>query len=217
MSAAASLTDAFGEIELAFEHLHPDVDVIMNFGGSSALREQILGGAAVDVFASANPDNMDLVVESGDVDGSPVTLAFNRMEIAVPVGNPAGVSSLADFGRTEPFIGLCVSVVPCGAFAREVLAEAGIDPSIDTEEPDVRSLLTKIETGELDAGLVYATDVMTSDDVEGIAVDEDVNVSARYVIAPLRRSNSPEMARGFVEFVRSSEGQAILASFGFTS
>ena len=215
VSAAASLTDAFAAIEATFEERHPDVDVILIFGGSLALREQILVGVAVDVFASANPENMNLVVSAGEIDGTPETLAFNRLEIAVPIGNPAGVSGPSDFGRSELFLGLCVAAVPCGAFARETLAAAGVDPSIDTEEPDVRALLTKIEAGELDAGIVYATDVEASGGVEGIAVDDEFNVSARYVIAPLSRSNEPELARAFVDFTRSTDGRAILGASGF--
>ncbi len=215
VSAAASLTDAFTDIEAAYEQLHPDVDVVMNFGGSSALREQILGGVPVDVFASANPENMNRVAEAGEVDGTPATLGFNRLEIAVPLGNPAEVTGVLDFGRSELFLGLCVSAVPCGAFAREVLAAAGVDPSIDTEEPDVRALLTKIEAGELDAGIVYVSDVQSSEKVEGITLDDELNVSARYVIAPLQRSGDVDQARAFVDFTRSTDGQAILAAYGF--
>ena len=157
VSAAASLTDAFAEIESAFEEANPDVDVVLNLGSSSALREQILEGAPADVFASANTSNMDQVAEAGELSGEAEIFATNSLQIAVPTGNPGGVTGLEDFAREELLIGLCAEDVPCGDFGRQALAKAGVIPSIDTNEPDVRALLTKIEAGELDAGITYVT------------------------------------------------------------
>lgn len=217
VSAAASLTDAFTEIETAYEDANPDVDVVLNFGPSSGLREQILEGAPADVFASANTSNMDQVVEAGETE-DPQIFVHNRLQIAVPPGNPAGVSGLEDFGRDELLIGLCAQEVPCGDFAREALANAGVTPAIDTNEPDVRALLTKIEAGELDAGITYVTDVAsTQGAVDGIDIPEDENVVAEYPIAVLSNAPNPDAAAAFVEFVVSDEGQAILASYGFQS
>lgn len=216
VSAAASLAEAFGEIEDEFERANPDVDVVLNTGGSSALREQILAGVAADVFASANAANMDQVVSAGDVEGEPKLLATNSLEIGVPAGNPAGVTGISDFSRDDLFIGLCAVEVPCGSFAREALERSGVDPAIDTEEPDVRALLTKLEVGELDAGIVYVTDVIASPMVDGIAIPAEFNVAADYFIAVLGRSRHPRLAEDFVEFALSDAGQAILAGFGFT-
>lgn len=216
VSAAASLAQAFAEIEDEFEGLHPDVDVVLNTGGTSALREQILAGVDADVFASADPVNMEAVASAGEVLDEPRLLAVNSLEIAVPSGNPADVTSLADFSRDEPFLGLCAVEVPCGSFAREALDRAGIDPAIDTEEPDVRALLTKLEVGELDAGIVYVTDVIASPMVDGIAIPAEFNVAAEYFIAVLRRSRQPQLAEDFVEFALSDAGQAILGGFGFS-
>lgn len=216
VSAAASLTDAFADVEVAFETANPDTDVVLNLAGSSALREQILEGAPADVFASANQSNMDRVVDAGAADGGPRIFARNRMQIAVPSGNPAGVTSLEDFADETLTIGLCAEAVPCGGFGREVLANAGVDPAIDTNEPDVRSLLTKIELGELDAGLTYITDVVsTGGGVDGIDIPEDANVIAEYPIVVLGGAPNPTAAGAFVEFVLSTEGAAILQSFGF--
>lgn len=214
--AAASLTDAFTQAGDAFEDLNPDATVELNFAGSQSLREQILAGAPADVFASANQSNMDQVAEAGEVDGEPRVLARNELEIAVPAGNPGDVESLTDFADAGLLVGLCAPEVPCGAFGREALASAGVTPEPDTEEPDVRSLLTKIEAGELDAGIVYHSDVVAAGDaVEGIPIPDEHNVVADYPIATLAASGEPETAAGFVDFLLSDEGQAILESHGF--
>jgi molybdate transport system substrate-binding protein len=214
--AAASLTDAFGELGAAFEAATPGATVAFNFSGSSALREQLLGGAPADVFASANTSNMDQVVEGGLVDGEPAAFVTNELQIAVPAGNEAGVAGLADFADADLLLGLCDEDVPCGQFGHEALANAGVTPSIDTEEPDVRSLLTKIEAGELDAGIVYRTDVLSAGDaVEGIDIPPEDNVTATYPIAALADAGDLDAARAFVAFVLSEEGQAILESYGF--
>lgn len=218
VSAAASLTDAFGEIESAFEETHQGVDVVLNLGASSALREQILEGAPADVFVSANGSNMDQVVEAGTVEGEAQTLVTNSLQIAVPEGNPAGVAGLEDFADEELLIGLCAEQVPCGEFGREALASAGVTPSIDTNEPDVRALLAKIEAGELDAGITYVTDVLSTEgSVDGIDIPDENNVMAEYPIAALAGGPNPDAAATFVEFVVAEEGQAILTSHGFAS
>ena len=217
MSAAASLTDVFTEVESAFEAANPGVDVVLNFAGSSSLREQILEGAPIDVFASADPGNMERVAAAGDVEGEPVIFARNTMQIAVPAGNPGGVTGLADFADETLSIGLCAEGVPCGDLARRVLAGAGVTPAIDTNEPDVRALLTKIETGELDAGLTYVTDVIEAGgSVIGIDIPEDVNVVAEYPISALANAPDPAMARALVDFILSDKGRAILTDHGFS-
>ena len=213
--AAASLTDAFDELDAAFEVANPEVTVEVNYGASSALREQILAGAPADVFASANTSNMDRVVEGGAAD-DPTDFVTNLLQIAVPGDNEAGVTGLDDFADADPLIGLCAEEVPCGEFGREALAHAGISPSVDTNEPDVRSLLTKIEAGELDAGIVYATDVISAGDaVEGVDIPDEDNVTATYPIAALTDAPNAEVADAFVTFVLSDEGQQILTSYGF--
>ncbi|HJR91631.1 MAG TPA: molybdate ABC transporter substrate-binding protein [Acidimicrobiia bacterium] len=218
VSAAASLTDAFSEIESAFEFSNPDVDVVLNFGGSSTLREQILEGAPVDVFASANSSNMDQLVAAGLVDGQPEVFARNSLQIAVPVDNPAGITGLEDFAREELLIGLCAETVPCGEFARTVLERATVAPALDTIEPDVRALLTKIAAGELDAGITYVTDVASAGGaVDGIEIPQSLNVVAAYPIAVVMDASHPAAAAAFVEFVLSVEGRAILDSYGFSS
>lgn len=216
VSAAASLSDALADVKSAFESANPGVDVILNLAGSSSLREQILEGAPADVFASANRSNMDRVVAAGGVAGEPRVFALNSLEIAVPAGNPAGIEGLQEFADEDRLIGLCAEQVPCGEFARVALARAGVTPAIDTNEPDVRSLLTKIEAGELDAGITYVTDVISAGgSVDGIDIPEEVNVVAEYPIAVLANATDPDAATSFVEFALSGEGRAILVEHGF--
>jgi molybdate transport system substrate-binding protein len=211
VSAAASLTDAFAELEEAFESSHPDLDVLVNLGGSSGLREQILAGAPADVFAPADLVNMAPVVEAGLARSQPVVFARNEMAIAVPSPNEAGVEGLDDFAREELLIGLCAPGVPCGELARQVLGSAGVVPAVDTEEPDVRALLTKLGTGELDAGIVYVTDVAAAGaPVRGIAIPEPFQAATAFTTGP-----NPDGAERFVDFVLSAQGQSILAGFGF--
>jgi len=217
--AAASLTDALAEVESAFETAYPDVDVLLNLAGSSALREQILEGAPADAFLSANASNMDQVVEAGEAENSEM-FATNVLQIAVPAGNPAGVIGLETFADNALLIGLCAEEVPCGDFGRQALDNAGVTLAIDTNEPDVRALLTKIAEGELDAGIVYVTDVLApdfADDVEGIDIPAEVNVVAAYPIAALVGAPNPDAASAFVDFVLSDAGQAILNEYGFGS
>jgi len=213
VSAASSLTEAFGDIETAFEAANPGVDVVLNLGGSSALREQILGGAPVDVFASANPENMRAV--DGMIDGAAVVFARNHLQLAVPSGNPGAARSLTDLERPELFVGLCAEPVPCGSLAHQVLDGAGIRADVDTFEPDVRSLVTKLEASELDAGLVYATDVLASDEVSGVGAPSPTGTD--YEIAALGSATDPALAADFVAFVLSDEGQAILTTRGFAT
>lgn len=216
--AAASLTDAFGELADAFEAAHPGVTVELSLAGSSSLAAQIREGAPADVFAPADPAHMDEVVESGEVIAEPRVLARNELRIAVPAGNPGGVTGPADLARDELVVGLCAAPVPCGALAREALAHAGVEPATDTDEPNVRALLTKIAAGELDAGIVYRTDVVAAGDaVEGVDLPDEADVVATYPIAPLADAPNPAGAEAFVAFARSEEGRAILEAHGFSA
>lgn len=218
VSAAASLGDAFSAVEVAFEQANPGLDVVLNLGGSSTLREQILEGAPVDVFASADESNMARVVAAGGADGDPVVFATNSLMIAVAAGNPGDIGGLEDFERADLLLGLCNEGVPCGTFARSVFANAGVTPLADTEEPDVRALLTKIAAGELDGGITYVTDVAAAGDlVTGITIPADVNVIASYPITVVAGAPHPLGAEAFVDFVVSSAGRSILSDYGFGS
>lgn len=213
--AAASLTDAFADVAAAFEDEHPGVTVELSFAGSPSLREQVLEGAPADVVATADEGVMADLVDEGAV-GEPVVFATNRLQLAVPAGNPADVTGLDDLARDELLVGLCAEGVPCGELARRVLADAGVTPAPDTEEPDVRALLAKIEAGELDAGLVYATDVQAAGGAaEGIDVPAGEAGTTRYPIATVAGAPHPDAAAAFVAFVASPAGRDVLVGHGF--
>jgi molybdate transport system substrate-binding protein len=215
VSAAASLTDAFTALEAGFEADNSGIDVILNFAGSSTLREQILEGAPIDVFASANIATMDQVVAAGLVEGTPMIFISNQLQIAVPGGNPAGITGLVDFANDDLLIGLCAEVVPCGELGRRALNTAGVVAAIDTNEPDVRSLLTKVEAGELDAALVYATDIASTNGVDGLMIP--LGAVADYSIAALTEAPNSNGAEAFFDYVLSAEGQSILTDHGFVA
>lgn len=214
--AAASLTESFREVGRAFEKAHPGVRVRFSFAGSSSLARQIVRGAPADVFASANPQQMRRAVESGDIAGEPSTFVHNRLQIAVPRGNPGDVRGPAAFARQELDLALCAEQVPCGAAAREALRIAGVTAKPDTLEQDVKAVLTKVRLGEVDAGLVYRTDVASAGEaVTGIDFPAASRAVNDYQIARVERARNPEAARAFVDFVRSRQAQDILADFGF--
>lgn len=208
--AAASLAGAFDEIATAFTAEHPDVTVVPVYDGSSTLVTQILEGAPADVFASADEANMD---KAGDAAVDPELFASNTLVIAVPAGNPKGIADLADLADVTTV--LCAAEVPCGAASAKLLDAAGVSIEAASLEQNVTAVLTKVETGEADAGLVYATDVIGRDDVEGVVPDNADDVVNHYPIAALADAPNPDAAQAFVAFVLSDAGQAILAEFGF--
>jgi molybdate transport system substrate-binding protein len=213
--AAASLTDVFTELGNRFERENPGLDVRFTFAGSSALATQIEQGAPADVFAAADEAQMARVVDSG-LAADPEPFASNVLEIAVPPGNPAGVTGLDDFARDGLTLAVCAPEVPCGTAAEELFAAASVSPRPDTQEEDVRAALTKVQLGEVDAALVYATDVVAAgDSVEGVVVPEADGAVNRYPICLLTDAPDPGPARAFVDLVLSEDGRRALADHGF--
>ncbi|WP_420452542.1 molybdate ABC transporter substrate-binding protein [Ilumatobacter sp.] len=212
--AAASLADAFAQVAEAFEAANPGIDVVTSFGGSNSVAVQVEQGAPADVVAFADQAPMTELLDTGLVDGAEI-FATNALALAVPAGNPGGVTSLADLARDDLLIGTCAAEVPCGRYAAAALDAAGVVASLDTAEPDVASLVAKLEAGELDAGLVYVTDVAGSDRLESIELPAGVDVRAAYPIGIPTDAPRPEEARDFVAFVRSDDGARILADAGF--
>jgi len=213
--AAASLTDSFATIAAAFEDENPGVKVVFNFGGSSGLAEQIVAGAPADVFAAASPATMTTVTDASfSID--PVNFATNTLEIAVPAGNPGGVTGLADFGKKDLAIAVCAVEVPCGAASAKIFDATGITPDVDTYEQDVKAVLSKVELGEVDAGLVYVTDVQAAGDgVEGVEFAEAADAVNDYPIAALTEAPNPDAAAAFAAFVLTDASQKTLQDAGF--
>jgi molybdate transport system substrate-binding protein len=211
--AAASLTTTFTELGKEFEVDHEGVTVRFSFGGSADLVSQIQGGAPADVFASADTTTM---AELGDTAERPQEFASNTLEIAVPPGNPAGISGLADLGDAGVKLVVCAPEVPCGAATRKVAASAGVTLTPVSEEQSVTDVLGKVESGEADAGLVYVTDVEAAgDQVDGIAFPESSGAVNVYPIAAVKDSTHRDLAEQFVAFVLGTKGQAVLADAGF--
>lgn len=214
--AAASLTESFTAIGKEFETAHPGAKVTFNFGASSTLALNITQGAPADVFAAASPATMNTVASGGDASGEPVVFVRNRLEIAVPKGNPAEVSGLADFAEPGLKIALCAKQVPCGAAAEKAFAAAGVTPKPDTYEQDVKATLSKVTLGEVDAALVYRTDVRAArDKVEGVEFPEAAKAINDYPIVTLKDAPNAEAAEAFVDFLRSDRARSALEAAGF--
>ena len=221
--AASSLTDAFGALETVFESAHPGVEVSITYAGSQVLRLQIEQGAAADVFASANPEHMQALLDAGLVAES-VVFAHNDLVIITPPDNPAGIESLEDLPDASRLV-LGTSNVPVGRYAREVLRlaapthgegfEAMVLSRVVSEESNVRLARAKVELGEADAAIVYRTDAGSSDRVHVVEIAREVNVIADYPVGVLRDAAAPELARAWVALLSSAEGKAVLAGHGF--
>jgi molybdate transport system substrate-binding protein len=213
--AAASLMGTFTQIGKQFEAAHPGDTVKFSFGGSSTLATQITGGAPADVFASAAPANMDTVVSAGDA-SSPQDFAKNTAEVAVPPSNPAKVTSVNDLAKSSTKVALCQPKVPCGVVAAEVFKNAGITVKPVTLQPDVKSVLTQVELGNVDAGMVYVTDVKAAGTkVKGVVISASDNASTLYPIDTISSSTHQAEAEAFVAYVLSPSGQQVLAAAGF--
>jgi molybdate transport system substrate-binding protein len=213
--AAASLQGSFTQIGKQFEAAHPGTTVTFSFGPSSGLATQINNGAPASVFASAAVANMTQVVKAGHA-ASPSDFARNKMEVAVPPGNPAGVTSVDSLSKSSVKVALCQPQVPCGTTAAQVFKNAGISVKPVTLQPDVKSVLTQVELGEVDAGMVYVTDVRAAGPkVKGVAVPSGDNATTTYPIATVKGAGNQPAASAFVAYVLSPAGQKVLAAAGF--
>lgn len=213
--AASSLKETFTQLGKQFEAAHPGDTVKFSFGASSALAEQINSGAPADVFASAATKNMDQVVTTGNA-SNPQNFAENIMEIAVPPNNPAKVTSVNDLAKSSVKVALCQPQVPCGVTAAKVFKNAGITVKPVTLEADVKSVLSKVELGDVDAGMVYVTDVKAAGDmVKGVKISGSDNASTTYPIATISNSKHEATAKEFVDYVLSPAGQKVLTAAGF--
>jgi molybdate transport system substrate-binding protein len=216
--AASSLTGVFTDLGHRLEQANPGLHVQFNFAGSSALATQLTQGAPADVFASADQAQMDVVTKAGVQGSDPRVFTENVLEIAVPKGNPGHVTGVADFAKQNLTLAVCAPQVPCGAAAQKVFAAAHVDAKPDTQEQDVKAALTKVQLGEVDAAMVYTTDVKAAGDaVQGIPFPEAQDAINSYPICTLKSSADPQAAAAFVALVRSAAGQQALRAAGFRS
>lgn len=218
MFAAASLTEAFTELGKVYEEQNDGSTARFSFGASSDLAGQINAGAPADVFASADEPNMAKVVDAGSNAGEPVSFAANVLVIAVPKGNPGQVESLEDLADKRLKVAVCAAEVPCGNAARRLFDIVGVKASIDTEEPDVKAVLTKVELGEVDAGLVYHSDALAAGDrIEAIEIRQADRALNTYPIVTVKDGPDPRAGQGFIDLVQSDQGQKTLEKWGFRS
>jgi molybdate transport system substrate-binding protein len=213
--AAASLTESFTRIGEDFEAANPGSKVVFNFAGSSALANQITQGAPVDVFAAASPATMKTVTDAGDADGTPVVFVSNELVIAVPKGNPQGIDTLENLTKADLKVALCAEQVPCGAAARKALDAAGLKLTPVTLEQDVKAALSKVRLGEVDAALVYRTDVQAAADVQGIEFPESTKAINDYPVVALKDAPNRAGATAFLAYLRSEPARAVLSRAGF--
>lgn len=214
--AAASLTEVFTRLGESFKAANPGVTIRFSFGASSALAQQVVAKAPADVFAAASPATMATVTAAGGAASTPVIFARNELQIATPKDNPAGITGLSDFSKSALRIVVCAQVVPCGAAAQQVFTAAGLSASIDSYEQDVKGVLTKVSTGEADAGLVYRTDVKAAGErVVGISFPESADAINDYPIAVLSEARNPSAAAAWVAFLAGDTAKAALQEAGF--
>ncbi len=227
--AAASLTDAFNEIGAQFTKDNPRVSVKFNVAASTALRTQIEQGARADVFASADQVQMDSARKAGVIDGPDQIFVKNKLVVIYPAGNPGRISTIQDLAKPGLKFVLTDKNVPIGAYARTALEKMSADPrfgaafsgkvlaNLRSEEANVRAVVTKVQLGEADAGIVYASDVTAAvaRDITSILIPDQFNTVATYPIAIVRAAPNKAAAQAFIAFVRSVPGQEILKKHNF--
>ena len=227
MLAAASLTDAFGELAGTFEERNPGVEVRQSFESSSTLLTQIQQGAPADVFASAATEEMDAAVRADLVAGEPEIFVRNREVIMVPEDDPAGIESMRDLASPGIRLVLAEDGVPAADYAMEILGKAEAEygggfkrdvlSNVVSREADVRASVNRVALGDADATFGYASDY--TPDIRGrvgvVEVPENLNIVATYPIATLGDAKNPELAREWLSLVVSEEGQRVLEKWGF--
>jgi molybdate transport system substrate-binding protein len=224
--AASSLTNAFTDLGAQFEAANPGRKVVFNFGASSQLRTQLDQGAPADVFASADYAQMEPLVKSKRV-GAPQTIARNRLTIVIPARNPGKVRSAQDLARKGLRFVTTAENVPIGRYTQEVLQKLSgtrffnpgfaekVNANVVSRESNVRSVLAKVELGEADAAIVYASDARMSRKVRTVEIPRQANVTALYPIAVVLDSAHPKEAERFYKLVLSHKGSRTLRSYGF--
>ncbi|QGV77432.1 molybdate ABC transporter substrate-binding protein [Streptomyces ficellus] len=211
--AAASLTDVFKTAGAAYEKSHPGTKITFSFAGSQELVAQVTQGSPADALVTADTKSMDKV--RADT-GTPTVIAKNRLVVATGEGNPHKVDDLKDLAGPELKVVLAAPEVPAGKYSRQILDARKITVEPVSLEPNVRAVLSKVELGEADAGLVYRTDAESAEDkVDAVEIPDAQNAVAQYPAATLKGSKNAEAAAAFVAWLSSPEGQKILQDAGF--
>jgi molybdate transport system substrate-binding protein len=224
---AASLRGALDDVKAAYVALNPGSTITVSTDSSAALETQIEQGAPADVFLSADAANPQKLVAGGFASGEPVAFAGNKLTIIVPKGNPAGIASPKDLAKPGLKIIAAGDAVPVTKYAtllvKNLAAEAGYPANFESaytaniasKEDNVKAVVSKIELGEGDAGIVYLTDAAASDKVDTVDVPDEANVPATYAGVVVKASRNKDAAKAFLVWLAGPAGQAILAKFGF--
>lgn len=211
--AASSLTDVFEAAGAAYEKENPGTKVTFSFAGSQELAAQVKQGAPADALVTADTKTMDGL---GADTGKPSVIAKNRLVIAVGEGNPKKVAELKDLSGDKLKVVLAAPEVPVGRYSKQILDDQKIDVKPVSQEPNVRAVLSKVELGEADAGLVYKTDAATAPDkVDAVKIPDGENAIAEYPAATLKTSEHKEAAAKFVQWLSTPAAQKILRDAGF--
>jgi molybdate transport system substrate-binding protein len=214
--AAASLTESFGALGKQFEAQHAGVTFKFDFAGSSSLVQQLTNGAKADLFASADQANMDKAVQGGVIDGQPAVFATNKLAIAVAKGNPKGIKTFADLAKGGLTVIVCAPQVPCGSATQKVEKNTGVTLKPASEEQDVKAVLTKVQSGDADAGLVYVTDATSAaGKVDAVDFPEASGAINNYPIAVVKDAPQAALAKEFEDFVLGPAGKQELSKVGF--
>ncbi|MBB6669525.1 molybdate ABC transporter substrate-binding protein [Cohnella nanjingensis] len=223
ISAAASLTDALGEIQTAYQPKHSNIKLSFNFGASGALQQQIEQGAPADLFLSAAAKNMKALVDKQLIDQDKQTnLLNNELVVVVPADSQAGIASEPDLAKAEVknvAIGIPESV-PAGNYAKESLTNAKLWDGLQAKTvqgKDVRQVLQYVETGNADAGFVYKTDALTTDKVKiAFAVDPATYTAIQYPIGIVKATKHGKEAEDFYTYLQSQDALAVFVKYGFS-
>jgi len=226
--AAASLTESFTKIAAEFESRHPEIYILPNFAGSQSIRLQLEHGARADVFVSANTLHADALLAAGLIQ-PPTIFTHNRLVVITPAHNPAGITTLHDLAQPGLKLVLAGPEVPVGRYARQSLEKLShpamfgvafqtqVQQNVVSEEDTVKGVVAKVQLGEADAGIVYASDVTpaVADALHVIKIPDEYNVIADYPIAVVTGTAKPDLAQQLVDFIQSPAGQKIMTEYGF--
>ncbi len=217
VSAAASLTEAFTAIGEDFMAANPGAQVQFTFDSSSTLAQQVIDGAPVDVFASADEATMAKLTDPGLISGESTVFATNQLVIVTKPGNPAGITGLADLPDVG-IVSLCGEEVPCGRFAKQILDGQGVSIAETdvTRGQNVKAALAAVAEGDAVAGIVYVSDAQAAaESVTTVDIPAAQNAVATYPIGVVAATGEPDLAQGFVDYVSAAEAQQRLAEYGF--
>ncbi|MHC1561179.1 molybdate ABC transporter substrate-binding protein [Actinomycetospora sp. C-140] len=218
ISAAASLTDVYNQLKPQFEQAHPGTTVRFNFGGSDTLAQQVVQGVPTDVLATASPKTMQTAQQAGRIEGQPVTYAANSLQIAVAPGNPKQVANLQSLVGPQVTEAICQPSVPCGQATQAAERAAGVTLDPVSQDPDVRTVLQRVTTGNVDAGIVYVTDVKsTNGQVQGVDFPQASAQGAgqTYPIGVVAGSQNADLGQQWIQFITGPQGDAALTRAGF--